>query len=260
MRRIESRNNPIIKAAASLCERSERYKNKLFAFEGVHLFEEFIRSGGRPYAVFVREDKTAEFSRLINGLDCDVYEVTEPVYNKLSTEKAPQGIFTVASFIKNVAPLENGAEIKGNALILDGLQDTGNVGTIIRTASAFGTDVILASCADIYSSKTVRATMGAMFFGRIYTCDSTEKAVGLLRAADKRVIATALYGKNEKLGGFDILPGDCFVIGNEGNGIDKSVLDKCDLSVRIPMTDNAESLNAAAAAAVILWEAKRKVL
>lgn len=260
MKRIESRNNPTIKFANSLRNRRDRTEQGLFYFEGVHLLEEFLKYGGNPYCVFIREDVVGKYETLINQLQCEVYEVTSSVYDKLTDEKAPQGIFTVCNFLKNVVELneKSANALNGNSVMLADLQDMGNVGTVIRTATALGCNVILGgNCADIYSAKTVRATMGALFSGNIYVCKSAETAVLLLKSSGVKVIATALTDKAEVLGRFDIGANDCFVVGNEGQGLSESVISLCDVTAIIPMSGKTESLNAATAAAMLLWEAKR---
>lgn len=260
MKRIESRNNPTIKSVTSLRNRRDRESNRLFYFEGVHLLEEFIRSGRTPKALFVREDALKSYSELISSAGCEIYEVTASVYDKLTEEKAPQGIFTVAEYLDGVRVLDGSASgfLSGNSIMLADLQDTGNVGTVIRTAAAMDCNIILCgNCADIYSAKTVRATMGALFTGNIYISPSAESAAELLRSSGKRVIAAALTDKAEVLGNFGILPDDCFVVGNEGRGLPESVIQKCSMTAIIPMSGRTESLNAAVAAAILLWEAKR---
>ncbi len=260
MKRIESRNNPTVKFINSLSAKKEREQNRLFYFEGVHLLEEYLRAGRKPYCVLVREDVFSRYEDLINSADCQVYEVTSSVYDKLTDEKAPQGIFTVSDFLPNVFYLDeiNVSNIKGNSILLADLQDNGNVGTVIRTAAAMDCDVLLCGkCADIYSSKTVRATMGALFTNNVYLCDDTKKAVELLRNSGKRVIASALTDKAEILGRFPILENDCFAVGNEGQGLSKEVIASCDLTAIIPMSGKTESLNASIAASMLLWEAKR---
>ncbi len=260
MKRIESRNNPTVKFINSLSAKKEREQNRLFYFEGVHLLEEYLRAGRIPYCVLVREDVFSRYRDLINSAQCEIYEVTSSVYDKLTDEKAPQGIFTVSGFLPNVFKLDEGnaASIKGNSIILADLQDNGNVGTVIRTAAAMDCAVLLCGkCADIYSSKTVRATMGALFTNNIYLCDDTKRAVSLLQQRGKRVIASALTDKAEVLGKFPILENDSFVVGNEGQGLSKEVIDSCDLTAIIPMSGKTESLNASIAASMLLWEAKR---
>ena len=260
MKRIESRNNPIIKSVVALRNRREREESRLFYFEGVHLLEEFVRSGKKLKQLFVREDVAEKYSSLANSAGCEVFEVTSSVYEKITEEKAPQGLFAVSDFLDNVCVFDEkqAKAISGNSILLSDLQDTGNVGTVIRTAAALGCNVILCGCcADIYSPKTVRATMGAVFMSEVYIAESTESAVELLRKAGKRVIATALTDKAQILGRFEIRPDDCFVIGNEGKGLSESVISKCDFTAIIPMTGKTESLNAANASSIIMWETAR---
>ncbi len=260
MKRIESRNNPIIKSVVALRNRREREALRIFYFEGVHLLEEFVRSGKKLKQLFIREDVAEKYSSLANSAGCEVFEVTSSVYEKITEEKAPQGLFAVSDYLDNVCSFDEkqAKAISGNSILLSDLQDTGNVGTVIRTAAALGCNVILCgNCADIYSPKTVRATMGAVFMSEVYIAENTEAAVGLLRNAGKRVIATALTDKAETLGKFEILPDDSFVIGNEGKGLTAEVISKCDFTAIIPMTGKTESLNAANASSIIMWETAR---
>lgn len=260
MKRIESRNNPIIKSINGLSSRREREEQGLFYFEGVHLLEEFLRVGKNPEMVFVREDVVDKYSVLLENADCEVYEVTASVYDKLTEEKAPQGLFAVSRYLESVKILDDESvkELCGNCLLLCDLQDTGNVGTVLRTAAALDFRVVLCgNCADVYSSKTIRATMGAIFTNPVYIAKDSEKAIEILRKQGKRVIATALTEKAQILGEFEIAETDCFVIGNEGKGLTENVISACDFTAIIPMSGKTESLNAAVASAMILWEAKR---
>ena len=173
MKRIESRNNPTVKFINTLRDKRTREKERLFYFEGVHLLEEYLRAGLQPRFVFVREDVAGRYSNLLSKVNCEMLEVTDSVYEKLTDEKAPQGIFTVSDFLPNVLRCNAGeaellSQIEGNSVMPVDLQDNGNVGTIIRTAAALDCRVVLCgSCADVYSSKTIRATMGAIFFNKI---------------------------------------------------------------------------------------------
>lgn len=265
MKRIESRNNPTIKSMVALRQRRDREENRLFCFEGVHLLEEYLRAGRVPCAVFVREDVVDRYSELVARAKCDVYEVTASVYDKLTEEKAPQGIFTVSSFLPNVYTVGTeisydrlSSKIGGNSIMLVDLQDNGNIGTVIRTAAALSSDILLCgSCADIYSSKTVRATMGALFFADVFVCRDAVAAVDALRSGGRRVIASALTDKAEVLGKFDTEETDCFVVGNEGQGLGNELISHCDFTTIIPMSDKTESFNAANAASILLWEARR---
>lgn len=265
MKRIESRNNPTIKNITALRDRREREESGLFYFEGVHLLEEYLRAGKTPHALFVREDALGKYRGLIESAACEVYEVTASVYDKLTEEKAPQGIFTVSVYPKNICFAGKDItyemlpeKIKGNSVMLVDLRDNGNVGTVIRTAASLGCDILLCgTCADILSSKTVRATMGALFMHDIYVCPDTVAAIAALRAGGRRVIAAALSGNAQVLGRFDVTGTDCFAVGNEGQGLSEAVISACSMTAIIPMSGRTESLNAAAAASILLWEARR---
>lgn len=263
VKRIESRNNPTIKNIMALREKRERERARLFCFEGVHLLEEFLKAGKVPKMIFVREDALNKYSELIESADCEIIEVTESVYEKLTEEKAPQGIFTVAEFLDNVTFTSDGCKELvtldgGNAIMLADLQDNGNVGTVIRTATALDCKVLLCGrCADVYSSKTVRATMGALFTGDVFVCQSTVEAIASLKKGSRRVIAAALNESASVLGEFEINDTDVFVVGNEGKGLTEEVIAECGMAAIIPMSGKTESLNAAIASSILLWEAKR---
>ena len=207
----------------------------------------------------------SKYAELINSAGCEVFEVTAPVYEKLTEEKAPQGIFTVAEYLKSVAFVGSEIEyselsqrVSGNAIMLVDLQDNGNVGTVIRTATALDCKVLLCgSCADVFSPKTVRATMGALFTGEIFVCPNTVEAIEALKDQDRRVIATALTDNAYTLGEFEIDRNDIFAVGNEGKGLSDEVIGACSMTAIIPMSGKTESLNAAVASAICLWEAKR---
>ncbi len=266
MKRIESRNNPTIKSLVLLKDKRNREEQKLFFFEGVHLLEEYLRAGLTPRALFVREDAAVKYEQLIAKAGCEVYELTEQVYEKITEEKAPQGIFTLSDYLPHIVKAgrdisydEFASRIQGVSVMLSDLQDNGNVGTVVRTAAALDCDVILAgSCADVYSSKTLRATMGAIFFNPLYICPDGIAAVEALQGQGKRVIATALTENARQLGRFDLKPDDCFVIGNEGKGLKAEFIERCSFTAIIPMSGKTESFNAANAAAIIMWEAKRE--
>jgi TrmH family RNA methyltransferase len=263
VKRIESRNNPTVKNVTALRDKREREGARLFCFEGVHLLEEYLKAGNTPKMLFVREEAMKKYAALIEKANCEIFEVTDTVYDKITEEKAPQGILTVSEYLENVTFIGNGCpeaflKVKGNAIMLVDLQDNGNVGTVIRTATAFDCPVLLCGrCADVFSPKTVRATMGALFTGEIFVCTDTVATVEALKAQDHRVIAAALNENAYTLGDFGIEKTDIFAVGNEGNGLSEEVINACSMTAIIPMSGKTESLNAAIASAVLLWEAKR---
>jgi len=168
--------------------------------------------------------------------------------------EAPQGV-VFSCPIKDLR-LPERLSPEGRYLVLDGVQDPGNVGTILRTADAFQTEVILLpGCADLYNPKTVRAGMGVHFRSAIYRCALSE-LTPLLREAGLPLYGAALRADTADVREVN-LRHCAMAVGSEGRGLSAEVLAECDRTVRIPMDGRCESLNAASAAAVLLWEAVR---
>jgi TrmH family RNA methyltransferase len=184
----------------------------------------------------------------------------EKYFEQLSDEKSPEGVICVAEYLENkhreVSSEGLSADSDSKILLLESLRDPQNVGAVIRVAAAFGVDKIIMSrdCADIYSPKTLRAAMGTVFDVRIDRVDDLPLAVEKLRGYGRRVFAAALDRDSVKLGELEMKSGDCVVIGNEGHGLTNETVSACNGTVFIPMSDGVESLNAATAAAVLVWE------
>lgn len=259
MRRIESRSNPLVVSTGKLSARKYREENRQFFFEGAHLLEEYLRHGHRPRTVFVMDGAERKYGSLLDALSPEcLCSVPESVFSKLTTEKAPQGILTVSDYLPNVKTVFVAEETPGRVLLLQSVRDNGNVGTVLRTAAALGWSVVLScDCADVYASKTVRATMGALFACDVFVCEDPLSYVTSFCRAGRRSFAAALGRQSRLLGTFEVRGDDLFVVGNEGQGITQELIDACDGAVLIPMTDRAESLNASVASAVIMWEGAR---
>lgn len=181
-------------------------------------------------------------------------QVPENVMSAVSPMKTPQGVLFTCQLPETVLP----EELPGRRyMVLDGVQDPGNVGTILRTADAFDCDglILLPGCADPYSPKTVRSSMGAVFRRSVWCC-STEELTLALRASDMPLYGAALLDDTLDARGLDYSRA-ALAIGSEGRGLSDQVLALCDKTIRIPMSERCESLNAAIAAAVLLWEAYR---
>jgi TrmH family RNA methyltransferase len=150
------------------------------------------------------------------------------------------------------------AETAGCICLLEAIRDPGNLGTVIRTAAAMGIGAMIlsADCADLYHPRTVRAAMGALFTQRIIRVGRgmLPEVIGGLRDAGRRVFATALHQDALRLGEVALRQGDCVVIGNEGHGLTEETVAACDACMIIPMQEGSESLNAATAAAICMWE------
>lgn len=270
---ITSRQNPTVKQICALLDKKARRESGLFRFDGLKLFCEAIACGlsiervvlSRGAAVTVTDavEREIESGRLeISRVIC----VSDEVFSKLSEERAPEGIVTVARAIERKhRTLSDVRELKiasGERLLLcEALRDPGNLGTVIRSCAALGVErlVISDDCADLYNPKTIRAAMGGLFRTEIdiIPSDSFADAIALLREGGRRVYAAALHRDAKVVGELELRPGDCFVIGNEGHGLSESVISACDACAIIPMTEGSESLNAAAAAAICIWETVR---
>lgn len=266
---IESKTNERIKSIIKLRDKTAREESGLFFFEGVHLLEEYLRHRHIPQALYVCVKSYQEYAELINTVNpSTVYTVSEEVFSKISTEKAPQGIITVSRFLNDTVVYLQQEESyqhlidsnKNAFLFLDSLRDNGNVGTILRTAAALGgiSCILSSDCADIYSSKTIRATMGALFSNKVYIAESLFDAITTVQKSSRRVFASALGNTTLTLGEFEIKQGDSFVVGNEGQGIRDEIITLCNQTVKIPMTNATESMNVSQAAAIVLWHIRKK--
>ena len=267
--KITSRQNRLVVETGKLCDRKTRAAQGKFCLDGVKLFGEAVEKGVSISRVFLAESKTsrtmAELQKLANAKaleNATVHILTDEVFAKLSAEQAPEGIIAVADFPtfhttgdKSREMLREVSRGNGGILLLESVRDPGNVGTILRSAAAFGIECVVVSedCADIYNAKTVRGAMGALFRMRIAAFSDITEAVSQLREDGRRVLAAALDPTALRLGPSVLTRRDCVVIGNEGHGLSAATVSACDRSLYIPMEAGSESLNAAIAASVILW-------
>ena len=184
-----------------------------------------------------------------------VVRVTGRVMEAVSPMKTPQGVVFSCQSMRHDPPK---TLVPGRYLVLDRVQDPGNVGTILRTADAFDCDEVflLPGCADVNNPKTIRAAMGVHFRRCIYQC-ALEELTALLQRADIPLYAAALGENTADVRELD-LSNTAVVIGSEGQGVSQAVLETCSGTLKIPMSRRCESLNAAVAAAVILWEMARR--
>lgn len=249
--RITSRKNPLMTQIRKLISsRSFRREKGLFLGDGTKLLEEALRWNA-PLAAVVAAEGT-EIPALPE--EVRLVEVPGDVMTSISPMESPQGLLFLSKMPGTGAP----DKLEGSRyLVLDGLQDPGNVGTIWRTADALGADglILVNGCADPWNPKTVRATMGACFRLPVYEVGA-EKLPQLLERSGLPLYATALREDTVDLRQAD-LSRCALVIGSEGKGVSQALLDLSARTLKIPMRERCESLNAAAAAAVVLWEMAR---
>lgn len=251
MERLTSRSNPLFSKVRKLAkDRSARRETGEFLCDGVKLLEEAIKWQADITTVLLTEG-----TRVPLPQNARCVEIPAPLMASISPMKAPQGVLFLCRLPGLTAP----EVLQGRTyLVLDGLQDPGNVGTIWRTADAFGADGLLLTghSADPYNWKTVRASMGAVFRLPVWEVDQSE-ILPLCQRSHLPLCGTALRADTVSLAE---LPSDrlALVIGSEGQGISQQLLSHCDLTVKIPMKPTCESLNAAVAASVLLWERWRE--
>ncbi|MBQ6579922.1 MAG: RNA methyltransferase [Oscillospiraceae bacterium] len=253
---ISSRENPIIKEAAALVsDKKARKKSGLFVVEGARLCSEACKSGAEVLRLFVTEEAEKRYPEYLKDLLSEakeVYNITGSVAEKIGDTKTPQGVFAVCRIEEKPLDLNK----NGVFVLLSGLQDPGNIGTILRTCEAMDVrGVFLCSCADCFSPKVLRGTMGCIFRLPIKVFSETAEALALLHEAGVSTYASALAENALLLPGVKFSEKSCVLIGNEGNGLEHEVIEACDNVVMIPMPGKAESLNAASAAAIMIYSA-----
>ena len=245
--RISSRKNPLLlQVKKLLSSRAERRKTGLFVGDGVKLLEEAVKYWPGLQTVILSDGVEAE----VPG-DVRVVRVPEDVMASISPMEAPQG----ALFLAKLPEQAEFVPQKG-MLLLDGIQDPGNIGPILRTADAMDVPVVLLEgCADPWSWKVVRSTMGAAFRRPVYQA-TWEEVFAKCRAANIPIGVTALSDRAVDIRSADLRE-MALVIGSEGRGVRKEFLENADRELIIPMNPHCESRNAACAAAIVMWEIKR---
>ncbi len=253
MEYITSRTNATLTHVRKLMS-SKKYRREQgqMVSEGPKMLKEAMISSMDIHTIIV----TKTHKQYIDDM-CDARSICVPddLMSWLSDTKTPQGVIFCCSIpeLKIERPLS-----KGNYIVLDGVQDPGNVGTIWRTADAFSAEamICLEQCADLWSPKTVRSSMGACF--RLQAMEFTlDDLYTLFSESEIPLYATAL--RNDALNvGSALLQNVAVVIGSEGKGISENVLSRCDKALKIPMNSRCESLNASVAASVILWEMQKQ--
>ncbi len=235
---ITSTDNPKIVEAAKLSDKKYRKSTMNYLIEGIRLVRDAIRYGAQLEDIFIREGAAdiADFPKAT--------VVSDKVFAKLSDTVNSQGVCAVVHRVKSEL-----SKPVGNCLVLDGLQDPGNVGTLIRTAAACGfSDVYAAGCVDLYSPKVIRSAMSAHFCVKLHEANIEEVLATLDGIA---TVAADMRGDN--LFETDLLAPVAVIVGNEGNGLSDYVRKHVAKTVALPMANDFESLNAAVAGSVIMY-------
>lgn len=235
---ITSASNSKVLLVRKLQDKKYRNRFKQYCIEGVRLYQEALRFGKKPLEVFVKQS-------LSDKLNIDGATVVEDnIFDKMSDTVSSQGLIAVL-------PIEdNDTVASGNCLVLDSLQDPGNVGTLLRTACATGFDTVyLYRCVDVYSPKCVRSAMSAHFAINLVTLDDFD--VLKQRISNCRVVCADMDGKD--VSQFQYNEPIALVLGNEGNGIGDYFNEISDDVVSLSMKNNLESLNVAVAGSILMY-------
>src|ERR1700691_1524987 len=271
LRRIEARHNPLVKQLRQAFSRAELTESGDCAVEGLRILEEAIRSGLRFSAVFFRESAQDRAERLLPQIGAQVETLLLPdkLFDSLVPSESPQGVAALVRLKDfSLDDLIERLQV-GPIIILAGLQDPGNLGTILRSSEAFGCSGVVLGEGTVspFNSKVVRASAGSVFrlpiiHGQVRghgksAATKLEEVSERLRAQGVRLIATSSH-KGTPLDQSDLKGKTAIFFGNEGAGLPRDVMAKMDEFISIPHTEQVESLNAGVAASIVLYEAARQ--
>lgn len=256
---ITSKDNPVIKLYQKLSSsKKERLEYGLFVLEGLRIVEDAISEDSSLTHIIVTKsayEKLGEgfFQADLRGAKLLV--ISNELGNRISSTGTTQGIFAICRIpVRRELTFRDG----GRYIVLFGLQDPGNAGMVIRTADALGIDaVILSGSCDLYSPKVIRSTMGSVFRMRTLIENDTDRLFDILEKGGVMTSAAVIDKDAVPLTECDLSGKQAVFIGNEGSGLPPEVAGRCSRRVIIPMNGNINSLNAAMAAGILMWELKK---
>lgn len=261
MQVISSKDNELIKHIKKLKDKKYRDENNEYIIEGVKLIEEAVKEKAKIKKVIICEDttRTYEIPRqvMLEIAKYDCAYVTDKIFNTITQVTNPQGIMAIIEKSVENKEIDYKQDI---IVVLDDVQDPGNLGTILRTVDSIGLNQIIVSkeTADVFNPKVVRSTMGAIFRIRIIECENLVQSIKDMRKHHFKLMVTSLQTDNSI---YDIdFNKKIIVIGNESNGVSREIQDMADEKAKIPMLGKTESLNASVAAGVVMYEYVRQKL
>src|SRR5271165_4259604 len=264
LRRIEGRHNPLVKQLRQAFSRAELTETGDCAIEGLRILEEAIRSGLRFSAVFFRESTPDRAERLLPQIGAQVETLLLPdkLFDSLVPSESPQGVAALVRLREfSLADVMERLQV-GPIIVLAGLQDPGNLGTILRSSEAFGSAGVVLGEGTVspFNSKVIRVSAGWVFrlpviIGK--TAGGLEEISAKLRAQSVRLIATSSH-KGTPLDQANLTGPAAVFVGSEGSGLPRAVLAQADELIAIPHMPQVESLNAGVAGSIVLYEAARQ--
>ena len=266
MEELTSRTNPAVKEYVKLRDsRSYRYQMGCFVLESHKLVQEALDSDVLVETVWMTAKAMEKFPKLLKSIlekKIPVVQISKEIEQKCTLTGNAGGVFARCGGLKIIDKNQEVTKIghDGKYLFLVDLQDTGNVGTILRTALALGVDgvIVSATTCDLYSLKVLRASMGCLFRLPIYRSSAPAED---LKNLSRHFVTYAAVVDDQAMpvGSFSFAANSIVVIGNEGNGLPKEVCSACTHRITIPMEGRAESLNASMAAGLLMWEQMKKI-
>jgi TrmH family RNA methyltransferase len=260
---IDSPRNPRVKRFRSLAQRKYRRQEGCFPLEGLHLVEEALATEARLEEAFtcperLRSDRAREAHRALQGSGVPCHELTERAFRQLSDTENPQGLAAVAR-LPEMGLADLALPSPALVLVACAIGDPGNLGTMIRTAAAAGSAAVVCTSgsADVFGPKAARATQGAIFRVAVVQDVAEDELVRWARSQSLSLVAAASEAEEAYFHGV-YAERTALLVGNETQGVPPALLDAADRRVRIPMADGVESLNAAIAAAVLMFEVARR--
>ena len=261
MQVISSKDNELIKHIKKLKDKKYRDESNEYIVEGVKLIEEAVKENAKIKKIIICEDTTRTYEIPTNVmLEIAKYEciyVTDKIFASITQVTNPQGIMAIIEKNTDNQEIDYSQDI---IVVLDDVQDPGNLGTILRTVDSIGVTQILVSkgTADSYNPKVVRSTMGAIFRIKIIECEDLAQTLKEIKKHKFKIVVSSLQTENSV---YDIdYNKKVIIIGNEANGVEAHILELADEKIKIPMLGKTESLNASVATGIILYEYVRQKL
>lgn len=261
LEKIISVQNGKIKQLSKLVSSSkERKKTGQFVIEGARLCRDAALSGVKieeAYFTSAALEKYADDVSFISSRADFSYEISDEAAGKIQDTESTQGVFAKCINTDNECGLSS-FSAEGKFVVLENIQDPSNLGAIVRTAEALGMDgAVLISCCDVFNPKALRVSMGSLFRLPFVRLSDTDEMFAFADEKGIKTVATVVDSSAGKINEADLSGGVFLIIGNEGNGIKKTTAERSDLKVTIPMKGRAESLNAAMASCIAMWEVLR---
>ncbi|MBO8138390.1 MAG: RNA methyltransferase [Desulfotomaculum sp.] len=258
------RNNPRIKYLRKLSRKHFRQKEKKFIIEGIRFVEELLYSNWVTEALFyspklLDNNRGKKLLQRAEEQNIQCWQVQDKIFREIADTGNPQGVLALVNMpryrLEDALPGDKPAMV----VLVDGVQDPGNLGTIIRTADAAAATgvILLKGTVDLYNPKTLRSTMGSLFHLPVVAAESRRETLNILHDKGLKLIVGQPYG-GVKVNEINLKGNVGLVIGNEANGPSEETISMADEKVTIPMPGRAESLNAAVACAIMLYEAVRQ--